>query len=371
VFDAEAQYIDQFETGSGINHALHVGLAYRFKYVDWTYLANTETENHGGFFVHDEVKLGKHFALVGDYRADYVPYLDSIVQSPRLSILVHPSQLSTIRGIIGTAFRTPDFLESYTGFPIQLPISGGSQLSEGQRPDQPGFKLNPEQVFTGELGYLNSESDYFTIDTTAFYNKVSNLIDISPTRAITVGDLNNPSVPGFTPQSGLYPLFLGGFENQCQTFNVYGSELGGRVFPVEGLDLYANATLMNIQQDNSQCSQFQLSLIAADARTADFAMNAGVQVRSKIGFSGSVDFHYETPTDWAEQVVDLQKQQIVYQTFHLSDYEITSVSVGYAFLKNQAELRATIFNIFDDEHREHPFGQVIGRRAIGAFSYKF
>jgi iron complex outermembrane receptor protein len=371
VFDAEAQYIEQFQTGAGIDHDLHVGLNYRFKYVDWSYLQNVTTENHAGFFVHDEVKLGKKFAVVGDYRADYVPYLDSIVQSPRVSLLFHPSPQSTIRGILGTAFRTPDFLEAYVGFPIQLPVSGGSQLATGARPDQPGFKLNPEQVFTAELGYLNSESDYFTMDVTGFYNHVNNLIDIPPIRPVTVGDLNNPAVPTFDRASGLYPLFLGGFENQCQQYNVLGSELGARVFPVEGLDFYANATLMNIQQDNTNCSALQLSLIAPDARTADFAMNAGAQVRTKFGVDGSIDFHYEAPTTWAEQVVDLQRQQIIYQSFPLTDYEIVNLSVGYHFLANKADVRGTVFNLFDDEHREHPFGQVVGRRVMGMFSYKF
>src|ERR1019366_8871426 len=95
VFDAEAQYIDQFETGTNIDHDLHLGVNYRFKYVDWSYLANVMTENHAGFFVHGEVKFGKRFALVGDYRADYVPYLQQVVQSPRLSVLVHPSDQST------------------------------------------------------------------------------------------------------------------------------------------------------------------------------------------------------------------------------------------------------------------------------------
>ena len=186
-----------------------------------------------------------------------------------------------------------------------------------------------------------------------------------------MGDLSNPAVPTFDRASGLYPLFLGGFENQCQQYNVLGSELGARVFPVEGLDLYANATLMNIQQDNSNCSALQLSLIAPDSRTADFAMNAGAQLRTKLGIDGSIDFHYEAPTTWAEQVVDLTRQQIVYQSFPLSDYEIVNVSVGYHFLANKADLRGTIFNLFDDEHREHPFGQVVGRRAMGMFSYKF
>ena len=371
VFDAEAQYIDQFETGTNIDHDLHLGVNYRFKYVDWSYLDSVKTENHAGFFVHDEVKFGKRFALVGDYRADYVPYLQSVVQSPRLSVLVHPSDQSTIRGIVGTAFRTPDFLESYVGFPIQLPISGGAQLATGARPDQPGFKLQPEQVFTAELGYLNSESDYITIDTAAFYNHVNNLIDIPPVRPVTVGDLNNPAVPTFDRASGLYPLFLGGFENQCQTYNVLGAELGARVFPVEGLDFYANATLMNIKQDSSACSPLQLTLQAADARTADLTLNTGVQVRTKLGLDGSLDLHYETPTDWAEQVVDLQRQQIVYQTFHISQYELLSVSLGYHFFHDKAEIRGVMFNILDDEHREHPYGQIYGRRGMLLFSYRF
>jgi len=374
VYDAEAQYIDQFETGKGVNHDLHVGLNYRLKYVDWSFLTGSISENHAGFFVHDEVKIGKPLAIVGDYRADYDPYLDRIIQSPKVSLLVHPSEQSTIRGIIGTAFRTPTFLEAYLDFPIQLPVTGGSQLALGSRPDQPNFKLNPEQVITYELGYLNSESDLFTFDSAFFYNHVNNLIDIAPTRPVTVGDLSNPNVPtGQDIQSGTYPLFLGGFENQCQTFNVYGAEIGGRLLsPVEGLDFYLNTTLMDIKQDNSGCTQFQQSLLVADSRTPALALNGGTQLRTKFGLDASLDFHYESAADWAEQVVDIQKQQIHYESFHLDPYTLVNLSVGYRFLKNKnAEIRGVGFNILDDEHREHPFGQVVGRRFMGLFSYKF
>lgn len=374
VYDAEAQYIDQFETGKGVNHDLHVGLNYRLKYVDWTLQNGAVSENHAGFFVHDEVKIGKAAAIIGDYRADYDPYLDRIIQSPRASLLIHPSEQSTIRGIVGTAFRTPTFLEAYLGFPIQLPVTGGSQLALGSRPDQPNFKLQPEQVITYELGYMNNESDLFNFDTAFFYNHVNNLIDIAPTRPITVGDLANPNVPtSQDPQSGLYPLFLGGFEQQCQQFNVYGAEIGGRLLsPVEGLDFYANTTLMDVKQDNSNCSQFQLSLLAADSRTPAVAINGGAQLRTKFGLDASADVHYEGPSDWAEQVVDIQRQQIHYESFHLDAYTLVNASVGYRFLKDKnAEIRGVAFNIFDDEHREHPFGQVVGRRFMGLFSYKF
>jgi outer membrane receptor for ferrienterochelin and colicin len=372
VVDGEAQYIDQFAFGPNVDNDLHVGAAYRFKSVSWTYQAEDQTENHAGFFVHDQVKIGPRLAIVGDYRADYVPYLNRIVQSPRASVLFHPSKQSTIRGIVGTAFRTPTFLESYLGIPVQLPLTGASLISEGQRSDNPSFKVNPEQIFTTELGYLNSESDYFTVDTAFFYNHADNLIELAPNRAVTVGDIANPNVPTqLNEQQGLYPVFLGGFENQCQKYNVYGAELGIRTFPAEGLDVYANTTLMDVKEDTSGCSADQLSLLANDARTSAVKVNAGVQLRTKVGVDGSIDFHYVSPQTWAEQVEDIQKQAILYQSFHLDSYELLNASVGYRFLKNQAEIRAVGFNLLDDQHREHPFGQVIGRRVMGLFSYKF
>jgi iron complex outermembrane receptor protein len=372
VYDVEAQYIGDFETGKGISHDLHVGGAYRFKSVQWTYQAENQTEHHAGFFVHDEIKFGRAVALIGDYRADYVPYLDRIVQSPRGSLLIHPSKQSTIRAIVGTSFRTPTFLESYLGFPVQLPLTGATLISEGQRSDNPGFKVNPEQNFVTELGYLNSDSDFFTFDSAFFYNHANNLIELAPNRAISVGDVANPQVPTApSPSTGFYPVFLGGFENQCQQYNVYGAEVGVRTFPAEGLDIYANGTLMDVKQDNSGCSPAQLSLLANDARTSAVKVNTGVQLRTKFGLDGSLDFHYVSAQDWAEQITDLQKQRIEYQSFHLDPYTLLNASVGYRFFKNQAEVRGVAFNLLDDQHREHPFGQYIDRRLMGYFSYKF
>ena len=364
VADVEAQYIDQLETGKDVVHDLHVGGAYRIKQVDWTYQAQSETENHVGFFIHDEIKIARRFAVVGDYRADYVPYLNRIVQSPRGSVLWHPSRRATLRASVGTAFRTPTFFESYLNVPEQLPIAGGA-LDE---PPKSLFRLNPEHVVTTELGYLNSDSDYFTVDTAVFYNHVDNIIELAPNIPITVGDLLNPGVPtGLQTTQGVYPIFIGGFDNQCQTYDLVGSEIGLRTFPIEGLDVYANTTLMDVKQNNGACTTVQVS----DARTSAVKVNTGIQLRTRIGFDGSVDFHYVSQQTWAEQVVDVQQQRIEYQSFHLDPYELLNASVGFRFLKNQAEIRAVGFNLLDDRHREHPFGQVLDRRFMGIFSYKF
>jgi outer membrane receptor for ferrienterochelin and colicin len=367
VVDGEGQVIEQFETGRGIAHDLHLGAEYRLKQVHWTYQLEDEVENHFGLFVHDEVKIGRRFAVIGDYRADYVPYLARIVQSPRGSILYHPTDKSTIRGVVATAFRTPDFLEAYIGFPVQLSVAAGALSESVVRP-----KIQPEQIFTTELGYLNSESDYFTFDSAFFYNHAHNLIELSPDSPISVGDLSDPNLgAGLNRQTATYPLFQGSYDNQCQSYNVYGAELGVRTFPVEGLDLYANYTLMKVAQDNTNCTPEQLSVLANDARTSANKLNGGVQLRTKVGVDAEVDVHYVSPEDWAEQVSSFQRQQLIYQSFHLDAYTLLNARLGYRFLRNQMEVSGVAFNLLDDQHREHPFGQLIDRRLMGFFTYRF
>jgi iron complex outermembrane receptor protein len=380
IVDGEVQYLGKFETGKGIAHDLHLGVGYRYKEVQWTYLDRTRYENHESVYAHDEVKLGDSgFGIVGDYRLDYVPYLAKFVQSPRGTVLFHPTKQSTIRGTVATAFRTPTFLESYLNIPVQLPLAGGSLVSQGTRADNPSYKVQPEQNLSAELGYLNQESDYFVLDSAFFYNRASNLIQLAPNRAITVADVAN-GIGLYDPSTGLYPLFLGGFDNQCQIYNVYGAEVGIRAFPVEGLDVYANYTLDLVNQDNAKCTADQLATIVKDERTSAHKVNAGVQLRTKPGVDGSVDFHYVSPQTWAEQVVNIAAQRIEYEAFHLQPYTLINARLGYRFLRRssasqampgQADVSVMAFNLLGFEHREHPFGQLIGRRVMGMFSYRF
>jgi outer membrane receptor protein involved in Fe transport len=184
----------------------------------------------------------------------------------------------------------------------------------------------------------------------------------------------NPAFPtGLNENEGAYPLFYEGFQNQCQLYNVYGAELGVRAFPVEGVDVFANYTLMSIKQDNSACSQAQLALIGQnnDARTSAHKVNVGVQLRTKFGLNGEVVVDYASPQNWAEQVSDSVKQQIDYQSFHLDAYAIVNARLGYRFQQNHAEVSVTAFNLLDDRHREHPFGQIVGRRVMGFLTYRF
>jgi iron complex outermembrane receptor protein len=370
VVDGEVQFMTTFETGKDIQHDLHVGVGYRYKGVDWTYLDQFRAENHYSGFASDTVKLGQYFGLVASYRADYVPYLEQVASSPRGTLLVHPTKQSTIRASVGTAFRTPTFLESYLAVPIQLPIAGGAVQSNSLRADDPSFRLKAEQILATEIGYLNQENDYFVVDSALFYNHVSNLIQLANSRAVTVGDLAR-GLGRQDPSSGLFPLFFGGFSNQCQSYDVYGGEVGVRTFPLEGLDVYANYSLTLLNQDNSNCSAQEVALIQKDERTSAHKVNAGIQLRTKPGIDASADFHFVSEQTWAEQVANVQLSRIEYQQFQLNGYTLLNARVGWRFLENRADIAVVGFNLLGVEHREHPFGQLVDRRIMGLFTYRF
>ncbi|HVH42164.1 MAG TPA: TonB-dependent receptor [Labilithrix sp.] len=369
VVDGELVYKTKIRISSDLVNDLRIGGAYRYKDVVWTYLDRDRFEHHYALFLHDELEIAKAVALVADYRLDWVPYLERFQQSPRGAVLVHPSKQSTIRGSVATAFRKPTFLESYLRLPIQLPVTGAGQFSEGVRRDDPSFILNAERILSAELGYLNQESDLFTVDTALYFNRVSSLIQLAATRPLTVADF--PTAGRQDIATGFFPVAFGGWENQCQAYNVYGGEAGVRTYPTEGLDVYANYTLNLVQQDNSGCTAEQLSRIVADQRTSQHKVNAGVQLRTKSGVDGSVDFHFIGEQSWAEQVTNFVRQEIEQQRFRLSKYALLNARVGYRFLSDQADVGIVGFNVLGLEHREHPFGQLLGRRVMLQFTYRF
>jgi outer membrane receptor protein involved in Fe transport len=315
-----------FTTGPTIAHRLTAGGQYRYKNVDWTFLDRRRIENHGSLFIQDDVHIGKSVAVIVDYRLDYIPYLGRFVQSPRGSLLLHPSAKSTVRFGLASAFRPPTFLESYLNIPFQLPQAGGALLSEGIRSDDPGFRLKPEQTLTAEIGYLNQDYESFVLDSAVYYNRVSNLIQLADSRPIALGDLTRAGK--LDPESGLYPVFFGGFANQCQRYDVLGGEVGIRAFPREGLDFYANYTLNLASSDFSGCPSTQgatQNVGVADERTSAHKFNAGIQVRTKLGFEGSMDFHVVSRQLWSERVVDTTRQGVVSASFPQAAYFLICV----------------------------------------------
>ncbi len=196
---------------------------------------------------------------------------------------------------------------------------------------------------------------------------MTNLIELSPTSGDeTLSSKAAGQARGFNPATGQYTAGFGGWDNSGDVYNVFGGEVGGRVYPVDGLDIFANYAL------NLTDQQHAIPGTPDDQRTSHHKVNLGVQLRTKIGFNGEISFYYQSSQVWNEQVATLTG--IVYQQFPLPAYTLLNGRLGWRFFKDRIEVSATVFNalagVFSPPPQQHPFGNEIGRRTMGFFSYR-
>jgi iron complex outermembrane receptor protein len=348
-----------------VGHDLHAGLNYRLKQVSWSYLDRERKENWIGAFVQDALKFGPSFQVVASLRADYVPYLQRVVPAPRGALIYKPTQRSAVRLSGSTAFRSPSFLESYLDIRVPAPSASGAAVSwSSKKFGDPNYRISEEKVLAFDLGYLNQDLDFLNFEVTGYFLQVKDIIDLSDT--VPESPTSN-TFNGLFVSSGRYQVADGGWTNKCGTYNSFGSEVGARVFPLEGLDLFANYTL-NLQRFDrpAGCETVE------NKQTSRHKANAGMQVRSKAGVDGELTFHYASDQTWVEiQPPTDGSLNLVSRQYDIPAYTLLNARVGYRFLKNQAEVSATGFNLLNQRHQQHPFGQVVGRRFMGFFTYKF
>jgi iron complex outermembrane receptor protein len=347
---------------------VHLGATYRLKSVQWSYIDREHKENWWGFFGQDALKIGKSFQFIASGRVDYVPYFDQLIPSPRGSAIFKPTERSAIRLSGATAFRAPSIIESYLSLSLRAPAAPGAGFAAtSARQDQGGdFRLSREKVVSVDVGYLNQDFDFVNFEVAAYYLQVKDLIQLAESRAETVA---TNQLNGLNPQTGFFNGAYAGWVNQCLVYNTVGGEAGARVFPVDGVDVFANYSLSSQNTTRpAGCTDVE------NKQTPMHKVNLGAQVRSKPGIDGEVTFHYVSGATWSEQqpppATDLSPNLRVITT-PLSAYYLLNARIGYRFLKNNAEASATAFNLLNNQHQEHPFGQTVGRRFMGFFSYKF
>jgi iron complex outermembrane receptor protein len=379
VVDVSAQTGIEFKALG--THHLDFGGGYRFKSVNWGYLArhdgnsNLYTENHFNAFLQEEWSMSRKVSLVLSYRVDRDPLLDSqgvtaggLVSSPRGTLLFEFLPEQVIRVTLGSAFRLPTFIESYADLFAPIP----SEPALGVR-FQGDPSLKPEQMLQAELGYRGRIGP-FQPDIVVYAERVSDLI--------ADGVLQKPASPqqAVDPSSGQFVIGNTGFQNQPDRFLGFGAEVGGRWSPADGVDLMANYSFERLFAcpaggGTSNCTS-SIAVpnqdAAAIANTAEHKLNFTALWRAKSGFDFGMDVHYVSAVTWIENSFDVTRPGgVLYTAYPLSAYTMINGKFGYRFIKDKLEAGVAVYNLLDDQHRENPFGEKIGRRVMftaqGAF----
>ncbi|MEM1414689.1 MAG: TonB-dependent receptor, partial [Myxococcota bacterium] len=149
-------------------------------------------------------------------------------------------------------------------------------------------------------------------------------------------------------------------------FEQLGAELILRVFPVDGLDLYANYSI----HDTRPRTDENFGGRELDDRTSAHKVNLGAQYRSPFGLDVAVDLSWVSSQVWVEQILDPAAGGVRFADFELPSYTVLNARVGYRVPRTGLELAIVGQNLVDEGHREHPFGQPVQTRLSGWVTYR-
>ena len=348
VVDAEAQLEQDFHLAGA--HRLTLGAGYRLKQGKWDYLGQDPVEHHFSAFIQEAYQPLTALTLTASLRADRHPLLDQgkpgFALSPRGSVVYQVTDGQAAHFSIGTAFREPTFVESYTHLLVPVPDQPSVSVLTVGNP-----KLRPEKVFSMELGY-RVELSSAQFDLTGYRNQVRDLIELSPLHPLPVGE-------SFDGSTQTYLAGQSSFINDAPVYTALGVELGAKLFPVDRLGLRGSFAVEKITASGiapSQCGPCQ--------EVPAVKLYLGASYRTPFHLDLNVDGSYVSATTWIERSPDAaDPTQIAFAGYPLGAYADISARVGYRFFGDHLEV-ALVGQNLGPAHAEHPFGNRIDSRVL-------
>jgi outer membrane receptor for ferrienterochelin and colicin len=346
-----------------IPQTITVGGAYRYKHITWNWLDADHTQHHFAGYLQDVLQLAAPLRLQVGARIDHHPLLPDLQFSPRGSLVYRFLEAQSIRVAGGRAFRAPSLLESYLLVENDTPLRGVTGWGKGNS------KLDPESITSIEVGYQNQASDYFSLEANFYYNWIKDAILITQNDQFTLSDYagRNP-LADYNPNVSAYPVSALSYANERATYRQIGGELGIRVFPVEGLDIYTNYSIHDTGATDKDKVEAER---ANEQQTSLHKVNAGIQYRSWFGLEGSLDLSWFSDQVWIEQVTDVQRGGVRWQQYAQPSFVMLSGRLGYRLFKDRLELGVSATNLVSQGKRQHPLGQPLDTRVLGTAKVRF
>jgi iron complex outermembrane receptor protein len=338
-YNIEAQH--GFDIGRA--NRLTYGVNYRYNTVDGRAVSQRGREDRLGFYVQDEWKFLPSLSAVAGVRYDLHTRIKG-TWSPRVALLYSVTPDHTFRLSGSVAYRPPTLFETNLDLrfvPTIPPLFAPFPLFGSNT-------LGPEQIISYELGYQGWWLKHrFRTRLDVFFNHLSDLINFE-----TVGATRT--------------LVNGG------QADIYGTEGGVEFLATRWLTGFANITYQRIGQTFTG---------VARRGAPDLKTNVGLRGEWENGLSGEAAVHYVSGAtypliEFFTAFAPLLSSPITPQ---VDSYTLLNLRAGYRFWQQKAaagylrdaEVAVSVFNALDDQHKEHPLGDIISRRIMGWLTVRF
>ncbi len=154
--------------------------------------------------------------------------------------------------------------------------------------------------------------------------------------------------------------------------DIYGGEFGAEFLLTSWLSGFANYAYQEIGQSSTGFSRRGFP---------HHKVNVGLRMNWKP-FTGEVLYHHVGGAsyplaDVSTNLASFFPPGTVLQQEHVPSYNLLNLRLGYLLWRQQsgdevreAELALSVFNALNDNHREHPLGDLLGTRVMGWLTVK-
>lgn len=357
VVQVEVEATPSFTTGE-VHHQLGLGAGYRYKSTAFDYLQGGYDqpwiEHHLWAFAQEQLRW-RWLGVVASLRVDRHPLLPvSKTLSPRGALLFRVTPDTSLRLSGGTAYRAMAAVESYMDFALDTPAAGYFIRDYGGEtaPGSPG--LNPERIVTVELGAHDQSSAWHALDVTAYWNRVTNLIGL---------DDVTPALAPYDASANGFLAGTTGWINGDDLYDAFGGEAELEVFPVDGLDAFANVSIERIFERGVEGT-------VIDGSTSLARVNFGASYRAPFRMDFSFTGHYLSPQAWRLREFDGDGRLVTSVSDVNGRFLMSARIAGRPLPTPNLELALTLWNPtgFFTPYQEHPKGQPVGGRLFATLS---
>lgn len=322
------------------------GANYRLNTLSSNVISRYSREDRLGFYGQLEWRAMDSLVLVAGFRYDLDTFINPTV-SPRVALIYNVAPDHTVRLSGSVAYRPPTLFEKTLNERVDTnpPLPPLTTNIVG------GTNLNPERVISYEAEY---QGWYFKhrLRTRAalFYNHISALISTRDLSPVLVSLANLPG-----------------------DADIYGGEIGAEFLVTKWLTGFANYSYQEVNQTFSGRVQ----------RTSPHnKFNAGLRSGWENGVSAEVLYQYYGTVTYpvGQSFTSLSQVGLIALPGQTAgSYNLLNMRAGYrlweqkataGYMRN-AELAISLFNALNDGHKEHPLGEVIGRRIMGWLTLRF
>jgi outer membrane receptor for ferrienterochelin and colicin len=327
---------------------VNIGTNYRHITASSNYLGNRTAQNRLGFYIQGDWTILPTLEASAGLRYDLDTFINPTL-APRGALIyrMHPNH--TLRFSSSVAYRSPTVNDTNLSIlnPLTLPgLPPVTTVVLGST------DVKPEQIISYELGYQGWWWGHrLRTRVNGFFNHISDLIAFRS--------------PSDNPLGTVRPINGG-------VADIYGGEVGMEFLVTSWLSGFANYAYQEIAQSSTGFSRRGFP---------HHKVNAGLRAKWN-SFSGEVLYHHVGNASYplADAFTNLAPffpTGAVLPQEQVPAYNLLNLRLGYllwqqptAGYMREAELAVSVFNALNDEHREHPLGDLLGTRVMGWLTVK-